>query len=178
MSRIVRNSCPKFNVYLVSKTCLLISLRISFKIFFIVIYFEMTSCIFTSLVWLLTVGWVMVELSSNPAQLLYNEPSLIGARCCLSAPLCCSSLAISMKESHRHFSYCHSSAPLVLIGSLSLNTCCSNYWLWMVTTTTTLTSTLLVLSSLCFVMALELLGLILNMYFNFFRAFFRIYVLF
>jgi hypothetical protein len=34
ISRITCNSCPKFNVYLVSKTCLLISLKISSKVFF------------------------------------------------------------------------------------------------------------------------------------------------
>ncbi len=39
----VHNSCHKFNVYLVSKTCLLISLKYFFKVFYIVTCSEMTN---------------------------------------------------------------------------------------------------------------------------------------
>ncbi len=123
----------------------------------------MTSCWFASLVQMLTTGWVMVGLSGNPSQLLYNEPSLIVASCFLT-PLCCSCLTISMKKSCRWSSCCHSLTPLALIDSLSLNTCCFDYWLRVVTIATTLTGTLSVLGSLGDVMALKLIGLVLNMF--------------
>ncbi len=81
-----------------------------------------------------------------------------------STLLCCSYLTVSMKESRKHFSCCHSSTPLVLIDSLSLNTCCFNYWLCVVAITTALTSTLLILGGLVVVVALKLTCWILNMF--------------
>ncbi len=110
---------------------------------------------------MLVVSRVMVGLSSNLAQLFYNEPSLIIAGC-FSTPLYCSCLIFSMKKFHRHFSCCHSLAPLVLTCSLSFDTYYSNYWLWVITTTITLTSTLLVLGGLSVIVALELTSLVLN----------------
>ncbi len=123
----------------------------------------MIGCWFTSPVRLLTINWVMVGLSSNLAQLFSNEPSLIVVGC-FSAPLCCSYLIVSMKESHRCSSCCHSLAPLVLIGSLSLDTCYFDRWLQMVTTTTTLIDTLSILSDLGVIVALKLTGLVLKMF--------------
>ncbi len=150
---ITYNSCPKFNVYLVSKTCLLISLRISCKVFSIVTYSEMIGCWFTSLVQLCTTNWLVVGLLGNPAQLLCNEPSLIVASCFLT-PLCCNCLIVSIKKSRRCFFYCHSSTLLILTNSLSLNTYCFNCWLRVVITSITLTSTLLDLGDLTTIMAL------------------------
>jgi len=103
-------------------------------------------------------GWVI-----NASQLLYNEPSLIVASC-FSTPLCCSCLIISMKKSCKCSSYCHSLAHLALTDSLSLNTCCSNYWLRVVIIAITLIDTLSVIGNLGDVMALELIGLVLNMF--------------
>ncbi len=159
------NSYPKFNVYLVSKTYLLISLRTSFNVFFVVTYFEMTGCWFISLVWLLTNDWVVVDLLGHPAQLLYNEPSLIVVGC-FSTPLCCNCFIVSMKESRRCFSCYHSLAPLVLTGSLSLNTYYFDYWLRVVTVATTLIGTLSILDSSCVVVALELTCLVLDMFYT------------
>jgi hypothetical protein len=123
----------------------------------------MIGCWFTSPIWLLTTSWVMVELSGNPTQLLCNEPLLIIVGC-FSTPLCCTCLTISMKESHRRSSYCHSLALLILIDSLSLNTCYFDCWLRVVIAITTLNGTLLVLDSLSVIVALELTCLILNMF--------------
>ncbi len=123
----------------------------------------MSGCWFTSLVWLLTVGWLVVELSGNLVELLYNKPSLI-VTCCFSAPLCCRCLIVLMNCFCKHSSCYHSSAPLILINSLSLNTCCYDYWLRIVTTSITLASTLLVLDGLGVIMALKLIGLVLNMF--------------
>jgi len=130
--------------------------------FCVITCFEMTSCQFTSPVWLLIANWIMVELSSDLAQLLYFEPSLIITSYFL-APLCCSCLGISMKESRRCFSCCHSLAPLILTDSLSLNTYYLDCWLQVVTSATTLIGTLLVLNSLSVVVALKLTSLVLNM---------------
>ncbi len=58
---------PKFNVYLVSKTCLMISLRISSKVLSMGTCYEITGCWFTSLIQLLSTSWVIVGLSNNPA---------------------------------------------------------------------------------------------------------------
>ncbi len=104
----------------------------------------------------------MVGLLGNLAQLFCNEPSLI-ITSCFPTPLCCSYLIVSMKESCRCSPYYHSSTLLVLTSSLSLNTCCFDCWLWMVTSSTTLTSTLLVLGGLGANVALDLTCLILNM---------------
>ncbi len=143
--RTTRNNWPKFNVYLVSKTCLLISIIISSKVFFVVTCSEIINYWFTSPVWSFSTSWVVVELLSILTQLLYNKLSLTVASCFLVPP-CCSYLTVSMNESHRH-SFCYQSlTPLALIGSLSLNTC-FDYWLWVVTTTTTLIGTLPVLGS-------------------------------
>ncbi len=83
---------------LVFKTCLLISLIISFKVFFVVTCFEMTGCWFASPVRFLSTGWVVVGLLGNLAQLLYNEPSLMVA-CYFSAPRCYKCLIVSINES-------------------------------------------------------------------------------
>jgi hypothetical protein len=54
-----------------------------------------------------------------------------------------------MNESRRFSYYCQSLAPLVLIGYIFVNICCSNYQLQVVTTTTTtLIGTLSILSGL------------------------------
>jgi len=115
--------------------------------------YEIIGYRFTSLVRLLSTSWIVVGLSSNLAQLLYNEPSLMVASYFL-APPCCSCLIISMNESRRCFFCCQSSTPLVLIGPLSVNTCCFDYWLWMATTTT-LIGTLSILGDLGVVVTLE-----------------------
>jgi hypothetical protein len=44
LSRIAHNSCPKFNVYLVSKTYLLISFKISSKVFYVLTSSKMIGC--------------------------------------------------------------------------------------------------------------------------------------
>jgi hypothetical protein len=86
----------------------------------------MIACWFASLVWFLSTNWIVVGLSGNPTQLLYNEPSLMVVGL-FSTPLCCSCLTISMNKSLKCSSYCQSSAPLALNASLSLNTCYFDY---------------------------------------------------
>jgi hypothetical protein len=120
----------------------------------------MTSCWFTSPFQFYSTNWVVVGLLNNLAQLLYYEPSLM-VECWFSFPLCYKYLIVSMNKSRRSFFYCQSST---LTSSLSLNTCCTNYWLQVVITTITLIGTLLVLGGLNVVMALKLIGLVLNMF--------------
>jgi hypothetical protein len=135
------------------------------KVFYVVTYSGITGCWFTSLVWLFSTSWVEVKLSSSLAQLLYNDFPLT-ITCCLLVPPCCTYLIVSINESHKHSSYrrCQSSTPLVLTGSPFLNPCCFDYWLWVVTLTITLTGTLL--GGLGVVITLELIGLVLNMFYT------------
>ncbi len=147
ISGIIHNNWPKFNVYLVSKTCLLMSFIISSKVLFVVTCFEIIGYWFASLVQLFSTGWIVVELSGNPTQLFYNDSSLMIVRCLSISPFY-NCLIVSINEYCKRSSCCQSLAPLTLTNSLSLNTYCSSCWLWMVTTTTTLTNTLLVLGDL------------------------------
>jgi len=69
-----------------------------------------------------------------------------------------------MNKSCRCSSCCQSSTPLALTSSLSLNICCSNYWLQVVIIATTLTGMLSILGGLDAIMALKLTCLVLNMF--------------
>ncbi len=123
---ITHNNWPKFNVYLVSKTCLLMSFIISSKVLFVVTCFEI-------------IGYYPTQLFSNDSSLM-----IVG---CLSISPFYNCLIVSINE-YCECSCCQSLTPLTLTNSLSLNTYYSSCWLWMVTTTTTLTNTLLVLGDL------------------------------
>jgi hypothetical protein len=67
ISSITHNNCPKFKVYLVSETCLLISFKISLKVFFVVTYSRITSYWFTSPIWLFSTNWATIVLSGSLA---------------------------------------------------------------------------------------------------------------
>jgi len=133
------------------------------KVFFVVTCSGITSCWFTSMVWLCSTSWVAVVLLGNPTQLFYSGSSLVVVGS-FSIPPHCNYFIILINESHRCYSCCQSSAPLTLTSSLSFSTCCFGYWLQVVITATTLISTLSGLSSLNVVVAFELIGLVLNMF--------------
>ncbi len=114
---IICNNCPKFKVYLVSKSCVMISFRISSKVLYVVTCSRVTSCWFTSWVWLFSIGWAIVVLLGNLTQLLYSGSSLVVVGC-LSIPPCCNCITVSMNEYRRCFFHCQFSIPLALINSL------------------------------------------------------------
>jgi hypothetical protein len=118
---------------------------------------------FVSLIQFLSTSWVMARLLGNPTQLFYNEPSLMVLGWFLG-PLCCNYPTISVNISYRNSSCCQSSTSLALTSSLSLNTCCSNYWLQVLTVTTTLTSMLSIVGGLDAIEALKLTRLVMNMF--------------
>jgi len=69
-----------------------------------------------------------------------------------------------MNKSCKCFSCCQSSIPLALTNSLSLNICCFDYQLHVVTIATTLTNMLSILGDLDVIVALKLTSLVLNMF--------------
>lgn len=113
ISGIIHNNWPKFSVYLVSNTCLLISFRNFLKVFYVVTCSKIIGCWFASSIWLFSTGWIVVELSSSPTQLLCNDSSLMTVGY-LSIPPCCSCLTVSINQSHIHSSYYRSTILLDL----------------------------------------------------------------
>jgi hypothetical protein len=141
ISSITHNNCPKFKVYLVSKTCLLISFKFYFKLFFVITYYKIIGSWFTSPIWLFSTSWVAILLSCNLTQLLYGGFSLVIASC-FSIPSHHGCLMVLINEFRKCCSHYQSSNPLTITGSFSFNTYCSGCWLWIIIPTTTSTSTL------------------------------------
>ncbi len=91
------------SVYFVSKTCLLISFKISSKIFFIRTCSKVTNYRITSSIQLFSTNWFVIKLSNNLGQLLYNGSSVVTMGYLSFSPCCRCYFMVSINESHRHF---------------------------------------------------------------------------
>jgi hypothetical protein len=141
--------------YLVSKTWVLMSLKISSKV-----YYSNVVCVINWTNYLPIIGWFTG--SSKPTQFEWNGP-LNSTNVCDIKSLPYSSLIIWTKESRICSSICQSTIVFAFINLHSLSTCYSSTWLRVVTRTITLTSTLSGLENLANKMAI-VVGLVRNMF--------------
>ncbi len=147
---------PELITYLVSKTWVLLSLKISSKFFFgnVVYVVKWTSCLWIT-GWLTGFGkWAQFEWSG-----LFNSTGACDTK---SFPH--NSLIIWTKESHVCFSICQSTIVFTFINSHFLNICCFGTWLRVMTTT--LTGTLSSLEAFA-TTTVVMVGLTRNMFWTF-----------
>ncbi len=142
ISEIICNDYPKWIIYLMSKTCLLISFNIWSKVCYDVDFYYINSVNIgcdCNISWLffLTSSPIVVVLSS-PTQLDYKGSFVVTLLPIIVFQL----LYCLCKWISIFFSFCQSYVLLALIGFLSLKTCCFEIWLWVITITITLIGTL------------------------------------